>query len=247
MKLIVKEVEDFQRFLHRTEYFIRNGNENLHPDTLRFYLDSLGKMLQWIKTGKLVDAEEIRLMQSRLSSCEQYLNTVETTNPTPSKISRTADLESRQLLLRGSAQRESRQRDQLLKVQPKKQKNQEQHLTVRQRRLLLLENDDDNRSGSKNEINNEMEAQNLAGETLELTRMLKEQAMNTKSIVGEDNKLLNEMDSSVEKNLGNLKQATHGVEDILNSSGSSQYAILFCVFIIWIFMIVIITTVPKLN
>ena len=86
----------------------------------------------------------------------------------------------------------------------------------------MVENDDDNRSGSKNEINNEMEAQNLAGETLELTRMLKEQAMNTKSIVGEDNKLLNEMDSSVEKNLGNLKQATHGVEDILNSSGSSQ-------------------------
>lgn len=43
-----------------------------------------------------------------------------------------------QLLLRGSAQRESRQREELLKS--KKQKNEEQHLTLRQRRLLLLVN-----------------------------------------------------------------------------------------------------------
>lgn len=246
MQLIVKEVEDLRRFLYRTEYFIRNDSENLHADTLKYYLATLYKQLENIKSGKLAENDELLSFQSRLSSCEQYLNSkIEHMSVCPSKISRTADLESRQLLLRGSAQRESRQREELLKS--KKQKNEEQHLTLRQRRLLLLENDDDRLSDVKTEAENEKEAQSLASQTLQLTRVLREQAVNTKSIVGEDNKLLGDMDTSMENNLGNLKNATMSVEDILKSSGSSQYLILFLVFMIWIFMIVIITTVPKLN
>lgn len=62
----------------------------------------------------------------------------------------------------------------------------------------------------------------MASQTLQLTRVLREQAVNTKSIVGEDNKLLGDMDTSMENNLGNLKNATMSVEDILKSSGSSQ-------------------------
>ena len=43
------------------------------------------------------------------------------------------------MLLRGSAQRESRQRDELLETN-KNKKREEKHLTLRQRRLLLLGN-----------------------------------------------------------------------------------------------------------
>lgn len=62
----------------------------------------------------------------------------------------------------------------------------------------------------------------MAEQTLQLTKVLKEQAINTRSTVKEDNKLLGDMDTSMENNLGNLKSATENVEDILKSSGSSQ-------------------------
>jgi len=249
MRTIVKEVEDLKRFLHRTEYFIRNGCENLHPDTLKYYIKALKVRLDKIECGKVLESDEVYLFRTRITSCEQYLNVRVESSPKAlsSKISRTADLESRELLLRGSAQRESRQREDLLRSKAQKSKNQEQHLTLRQRRLLLLENDEQNPNDAKSMAEAEKEAQDLAKQTLELTRSLKEQALGTKSIVGEDNKLLENIDQSMEKNLGNLKRATENVEEILNASGSSQYCLLLMVFIVWIIMVVIITTVPKLN
>jgi len=250
MRKIVKEVEDLRRFLYRTEYFIRNDSENIHPDTLKYYLKSLTERLNFIRSEKLAGNEEVVAFQTRISSCQQCLDmkVEKRLSACPSKISRTADLESRQLLLRGSAQRETEQRAQLLDSSKisKIPKNQEKHLTLRQRRLLLLENDDAS-SGAKMVADPDKQAEDMAKQTLELTKTLRDLAMNTKAVVKEDNKLLEDMDGKMEKNLGNLKQATESVEEILNSSGSAQYFILMTVFIIWIFMIVIITTVPKLN
>ena len=71
------------------------------------------------------------------------------------------------MLLRGSAQRESRQRNELLETQ-NKSKREEKQLTLRQRRLLLLENEEDNQhnDNSKNNFESEKEAQELANHTL---------------------------------------------------------------------------------
>lgn len=162
-------------------------------------------------------------------------------------ISRTADLKARQLLLRGSAQRESRQRDELLETN-KNKKREEKHLTLRQRRLLLLENEDDSeKSNSKESGESEKEAQELANHTLSLTKKLKELAKGTQSIIRDDNKLLEDMDSKMDKNLANLISATHKVEEQLKSGGGVQWFMLFVVFVVWIMMVIVISTIPKLN
>jgi len=136
------------------------------------------------------------------------------------KISRVSDLEARQLLLRGHAQREARQRESLLTKKPPK--IQDKQLTLRQRRILLLENDEKAKSSSFGRNEDPADANALATETLELTRMLKEQARNTKDIVGEDNKLLAEMDVSMDNNIENVREATKNIEEILQIGGSVQ-------------------------
>ena len=77
-------------------------------------------------------------------------------------------------------------------------------------------------SGAKMVGDPDKQAEDMAKQTLELTKTLRDLAMNTKAVVKEDNKLLDDMDEKMEKNLGNLKQATESVEEILNSSGSAQ-------------------------
>jgi len=135
MRTINQKVEDFRRFIYRVENFLNDDAELLHTDTLKYYLQTLEKSIEPIRNEKLTDDEEIMLFQSRLSFCQQLLNTrIKSAPVTTAKISRTADLKARQLLLRGSAQRESRQREELLQSKPK----QEKQLTLRQRRLLLL-------------------------------------------------------------------------------------------------------------
>ena len=83
----------------RTEYFIRNGCENLHPDTLKYYIKALKVRLDKIESGKVLESEEVYLFRTRITSCEQYLNVRVESSPKAlsSKISRTADLESREV------------------------------------------------------------------------------------------------------------------------------------------------------
>ena len=80
-----------------------------------------------------------------------------------------------------------------------------------------------------------------------LVQQLKQMAQATGEVVKDDNKLLEVMDEQMEKNLGNLVQATKKVEEQLKSGGGVQWFMLFVVFIVWCFMVVVITTIPKLN
>ena len=52
-----------------------------------------------------------------------------------------------------------------------------------------------------------------------MTKKLKELAKGTQSIIRDDNKLLEDMDSKMDKNLANLISATHKVEEQLKSGG----------------------------
>jgi len=247
MRVIHQKVEDFRRFIYRVENFLNDDAELLHTDTLKYYLQTLEKSIEPIQNEKLTDDEEIMLFQSRLSFCQQLLNTrIKSAPVTTAKISRTADLKARQLLLRGSAQRESRQREELLQSKPK----QEKQLTLRQRRLLLLENDENDERENHNEKPNaesEKEAEELAKFTLQLTKQLKDIATGTRDIIKDDRSILKDMDSKMESNLANLVMATRKVEEHLKYGGGVQYFMLLVVFCVWVFMVIIISTVPKLN
>ncbi|CAG5113012.1 Oidioi.mRNA.OKI2018_I69.chr2.g7163.t1.cds [Oikopleura dioica] len=206
-----REVINLKRFLHRTEHFVKTNVSYIHPDTLRFYLKSLRERLENIKKLELVTSDECVSYNMRIVACEQYLKSKTDEGDSLMKISRVSDLEARQLLLRGHAQREARQRESLLTKKPPK--IQDKQLTLRQRRILLLENDENRgKSASYGSGEDSADANALATETLELTRMLKEQARNTKDIVGEDNKLLGEMDASMDNNIENLRKATQSIE-----------------------------------
>jgi len=174
--------------------------------------------LENIKKLELITSDECLSYNMRIVACEQYLKSKTDEGDSLMKISRVSDLEARQLLLRGHAQREARQRESLLTKKPPK--IQDKQLTLRQRRILLLENDDKARSTSFGSNEDPADANALATETLELTRMLKEQARNTKDIVGEDNKLLGEIDVSMDNNIENVRKATKNIEEILQIGGS---------------------------
>jgi len=153
------------------------------------------------------------------------------------------------LLLRGNAQREARQREELLKTRESGGSvlHVEKKLTLRQRRLLLLDDDAEQVQKSAKSDNGEKEADDVANQTLTLVQQLKQMAKATGEVVKDDNKLLEAMDAQMEKNLGNLINATRKVEEQLKSGGGIQWFMLFMVFMAWCFMIVLISTVPKLN
>ena len=69
----------------------------------------------------------------------------------------------------------------------------------------------------------------------------------TRDIIKDDRSILKDMDSKMESNLANLVMATRKVEEHLKYGGGVQYFMLLVVFCVWVFMVIIISTVPKLN